>query len=218
MANSIFSASMMCADYGHLEDEVKALEAAGIDSFHIDIMDGQFVRNFGMGVHDLHYIRKVTKKSVEAHLMICEPLHYIDLFSDIGVNVIYIHPEAEYQPASTIEKIISKGMTPAIAINPGTSVESIIEFLNIVDRVMVMSVNPGHAGQVLLPYVNKKIKKLLDLRDEYDFEVFWDGHATIDNIKKYSALGIKGFVLGTAALFGKNRGFAEIISELRTIA
>ena len=206
---------MMCADYGHLEDEVRALEAAGVDAFHIDIMDGHFVHNFGMGIHDLRYIRKTTGKIVECHAMITEPRAFVELFADIGVDVLYVHPESEYQCSTTLEKIMRAGMTPAIAINPGTSVEQILELLHIVERVLVMSVNPGHAGQVLLPHIGKKIEKLLKLRDEYDFEVHWDGHGSVENVGKYAPLGVSGFVLGTAALFGKDKSYEAILRELR---
>jgi ribulose-phosphate 3-epimerase len=206
---------MMCADYGHLEDEVRALEAAGVDAFHIDIMDGHFVRNFGMGIHDLRYIRKTTGKTVECHAMITEPRAFVDLFASIGVDVLYVHPESEYQCAATLEKIIHAGMIPAIAINPGTSVECILELLHIVRRVLVMSVNPGYAGQVLLPHIGKKIEKLLALRGEYGFEVYWDGHGSAENVRKYAPLGVSGFVLGTAALFGKGQSYADLIAELR---
>jgi ribulose-phosphate 3-epimerase len=206
---------MMCADYGHLENEVRALELAGVDAFHIDIMDGRFVHNFGMGIHDLRYIRKATDRSVECHAMITEPRAYVDLFADIGVDVLYVHPESEYQCSTTLEKIINAGITPAIAINPGTAPENILELLYIVERVLVMSVNPGHAGQVYLPFVDKKVRKLLDLREEYGFEVFWDGHGSVENVRKFAPLGVSGFVLGTAALFGKNRPYKDIIAELR---
>jgi ribulose-phosphate 3-epimerase len=211
----LFSASMMCADYGHLEGEVRALEAAGIDAFHTDIMDGEFVPNFGMGIHDLRYIRLATKKSVEAHLMIREPARYVDLFADIGVDVLYVHPESEYHTSTTLQKVIEAGIVPAIAINPGTSVESILELLNIVKRVLVMGVNPGHAGQVYLPFVDKKIRKLLALHNEYEFEVYWDGHGSVENVRKFATLGVRGFVLGTAALFGKEQGYKEILDDLR---
>ncbi|MFV0518824.1 MAG: ribulose-phosphate 3-epimerase [Lachnospirales bacterium] len=213
--NIKYSASMMCADYGHLEDEIKKLEDAGIDSFHIDIMDGLYVNNFGMGIHDLKYIRSVTNKPVECHLMIHEPARYLELFAKCDVNVIYIHPESGYQIGSTIQQIIELGMTPAIAINPTTSVESIIEIFNIVKRVLIMAVNPGQAGQVFLPYIDKKIKKLLELKDEYGLELYWDGHGSIENIEKYGPFGIDGFILGTATLFGKEREFKDILNDLR---
>jgi ribulose-phosphate 3-epimerase len=213
-----FSASMMCADYGHLEREIRALEDAGVDAFHIDIMDGEFVRNFGMGIHDLRYIRSATEKSVEAHLMIREPVRYVGMFADCGADVLYIHPESSYQIGETIQRIIEGGVIPAIAVNPATSVESIVEILRIVKRVLVMAVNPGQAGRIFLPYIDGKLRKLLELKDEYGFEVYWDGHGSVENVRKYAPLGVDGFVLGTATLFGKDRGYGEIISELRGCA
>ncbi|MDR1960825.1 MAG: ribulose-phosphate 3-epimerase, partial [Gracilibacteraceae bacterium] len=163
---------MMCADYGCLEEEIRRLEAGGIDGFHIDIMDGRYVPNFGMGIHDLRYIRSATGKSVETHLMIADPLRYVDLFVGCGADVIYVHPESEYHPSTTLERIIAAGAVPGIALNPGTSVESVIELLGIAERVLVMSVNPGHAGQVYLPYVGKKIRKLIDMKEEYGIKIY----------------------------------------------
>lgn len=215
--NVKFSASMMCADYACLQDEVKQLEQGGIDSFHIDIMDGQFVPNFAMGLQDLEYIRSATSLPIEAHLMIKKPDSYLNIFIDRGVDVIYIHPEADYHPSTTLQHIIEAGITPGIAINPGTSVESIIELLNIVDRVLVMSVNPGNAGQVYLPYVGKKIEKLLKLKDEYNIDVYWDGACGYDKIEKFAPMGVKGFVLGTTVLFGKEQQYGEILEDLRKI-
>jgi len=215
MAKVQFSASMMCADYGHLEQEVLSLEAAGIDAFHIDIMDGQFVHNFGMGIHDLRYIRSATKKNIECHLMIENPGNYVETFAKLGVDVLYIHPESEYHPSTTLQEIIEAGLTPGIVISPGKMTEGILELLYVVKRVLVMGVNPGNAGQTYLPFVDKKIRKLLKLREEYDIEVFWDGHGSLENVSKFSALGVSGFVLGTAVLFGKERNYKEILTELR---
>jgi ribulose-phosphate 3-epimerase len=210
-----FSASMMCADYGHLEDEIRSLERAGIDSFHIDIMDGAFVRNFGMGIHDLRYIRSATEKKVEVHLMIREPVRYVEMFAKIGADVLYIHPESEYHASTTIEEIVKAGMTPAIVISPGYMTESVLELLFVVKRVLVMGVNPGNAGQTYLPFLEEKIRKLVTLRDKYQFEVYWDGHGSPENIRKFAPLGVSGFVLGTAVLFGKDRSYAEILRGLR---
>ena len=105
------SASMMCANYANLEQEIRSLEQGGIDSFHIDIMDGQFVPNFCMGIQDLKCIRRLTDKPVEVHLMIKRPLSYLKVFIDAGVDVIYVHPEADYHPATTLQTIISAGVT-----------------------------------------------------------------------------------------------------------
>ncbi|MDR1068978.1 MAG: ribulose-phosphate 3-epimerase [Clostridiales Family XIII bacterium] len=210
-----FSASMMCANYAHLEQEIRELEDGGVDAFHVDIMDGTFVPNFGMGIHDLRYIRTATKKSVEAHLMVQEPRRHLNIFIDSGVDVLYVHPESEYHPSTTLQTIIEAGVTPGIAINPGTSVESVLELLHIVKRVLVMSVNPGHAGQIYLPYVGRKIGKLLAMKEEYGIEIFWDGACTVDKIQSFAPLGVNGFVLGTATLFGHGRSYGEILSELR---
>lgn len=215
MKNIRFSASMMCADYGHLETEIRNLEAAGVDAFHVDIMDGTFVYNFGMGIHDLRYIKSAATKPVECHLMIKEPARYVKLFAMCGADIMYVHPESGYQIGETIQRIIEHGVTPGIAINPTTSVESIVELLNLVKRVLIMAVNPGHAGQVFLPFVEKKIRKLIELKQEYGLEIYWDGHGSVENIQKYAPLGVDGFVLGSAALFSKNRPYKEIITELR---
>ncbi|WP_196598321.1 ribulose-phosphate 3-epimerase [Pectinatus frisingensis] len=214
MSDIKYSASMMCANFASLRDEVKMLEEAGIDSFHIDMMDGQFVPNFGMGLQDLEYIRSATKKPVEVHMMIKKPDSYLRLFTSKNVDTIYIHPEADYHPSTTLQHIIEAGITPGIAVNPGTSIESILELLYIVDRVLIMSVNPGHAGQVYLPYVGQKIEKLLSIRNKYKIEVYWDGACSLDKIEKFAPMGVKGFILGTTVLFGKNRPYSDILAEL----
>lgn len=213
------TASMMCADFGHLEQEVKALETAGIDSFHIDIMDGRYVPNFAMSLNDMKYIRSATDKPLDVHLMIEHPMTHIDIFIKNlkPGDTIYIHPEAEYHPSTTLQKIIDAEMIPGIAINPGTSVETVMEMLRIVKRVLVMSVNPGNAGQMYLPYVGKKIEHLLELREEMDFELFWDGACSADKILQYAPKGIDGFVLGTTLLFGKDKGYTEILQGIKEL-
>ena len=209
------SPSMMCANFANLEREVRLLEDSGVDSFHVDMMDGLFVDNFGMGYQDVKFICAATALPVEAHLMIKNPGNYLHILSDLKLKAIYIHPEADKDPATTLEKIAQIGILPCIAINPGTSIEYIYELLNIAKRVLILGVNPGHAGRNFAPYVGDKAERLLSLRDKFDYEVYWDGSATKERILKYSKLGVKGFVLGTAVLFGKNKSFAEIIYDLR---
>lgn len=212
--NIELSASMMCANYANLANEVAELERAGIDSFHIDIMDGSFVDNFGMGYQDMAFIKKSTTKMVDAHLMVRKPYNYLDILFKLGIDVIYIHPEVDTDPATTIEKIHRAGAIAGIAINPGTSIPSIEELLNTVDRVMVLGVNPGHAGRQYLTYVDKKIEKLLELKKEYNFDIFLDGAVTPERIKKWSERGVKGYILGTATLFQKDKTFKDAIQDL----
>ena len=217
--NFKLTASMMCANYGNLEREVKALDKAGIDSFHIDIMDGRYVPNFAMSLNDMKYIAGATKTPLDVHLMIEHPNNHIGLFLKNlrPGDTVYIHPEAEYHPSTTLQKIIDAGMTPGIAINPGTSVETVMEMLRIVKKVLVMSVNPGNAGQMYLPYVGKKITKLLSMREEMDFELWWDGACGAERILENAPKGMDGFVLGTTLLFGKDRGYGEILRDIREL-
>ena len=172
-----------------------------------------------MSLNDLRYIRSATTKPLDVHLMIEHPRTHIHTFIKNlkKGDTIYIHPEAEYHPSTTLKEIMDAGMVPGIAINPGTSVETVIEMLRIVHRVLVMSVNPGNAEQMYLPYVGKKIERLLELREEMEFELIWDGACSADKVLKYAPMGMDGFVLGTTLLFGKGRPYAEILKDIRNL-
>jgi len=212
-------ASMMCADYGHLKREVENLEMGGIDSFHVDIMDGRYVPNFAMSLNDMRYIAKAAEKPLDVHLMIEHPNNRIALFLKHlrKGDTVYIHPEAEYHPSATLQSIIDADMIPGIAINPGTSVETVMEMLRIVKKVLVMSVNPGNAGQMYLPYVGRKITKLLSMKEDMDFEIYWDGACSADKILEYAPKGVAGFVLGTTLLFGKEQSYGETLKNIREL-
>ncbi|MBK2002390.1 ribulose-phosphate 3-epimerase [Listeria ivanovii subsp. londoniensis] len=216
MQDILICPSMMCADFANLKQEVEVLDQAGSDIFHIDIMDGKFVPNFGMGLQDFETIRKLTKKLVDVHLMIMNPGDYVETFTDMGADIIYIHPEADIHPARTLDKIKQKGKKAGIAINPGTSIATVKELLPLVDYVMVMTVNPGFAGQAYLDYVDQKISELLTAKSNYSFEIMVDGAIAPKKIAKLSKMGVKGFVLGTSTLFGKAGSYQEIIQKLKS--
>ena len=182
-------------------------------------MDGRYVPNYAMSMNDMRYIRSATDKPLDVHLMIEHLNTNIELFiKELRKgDTIYIHPEAEYHPSTTLQKIIDAGLIPGIAINPGTSVDSVRMMLTIVKKVLVMSVNPGNAGQMFLPYVREKYEKLLAEKDEMGFEIYWDGACGEDKIKQYAPMGVKGFVLGTTLLFGKGKPYGEVIKSIREL-
>lgn len=215
MAEKILCPSIMCANFSNLEGEIKALDSAGIDIFHIDIMDGSFVPNFAMGLQDFECIRSMTDKLIDVHLMIKNPGRYVEIFADKGADIIYIHPESENNVARTLEKIKVKGKKAGIALNPGTSVSSIKELLNIADYVMVMTVNPGFSGQKFLNYTISKIEELAKLSGKYNFKLMVDGAISSQKVKSLSKIGVNGFILGTSSLFNKEEPYREIIKKLR---
>ena len=159
----LFCPSMMCANFGHLEKEVKDLEEGGIDIFHLDVMDGSFVPNFGMGLQDIEYIVKTATKPCDVHLMVTKPSDYIQKFADIGVQIIYVHPETDNHITRTLQMIKDAGAKAGIAVNPGTSFETVKDTLSLVDYVLVMTVNPGFAGQKYLSFVDHKFEQFCEL-------------------------------------------------------
>lgn len=208
--------SMMCADWSNLESEVKALSQANIDIFHCDVMDGNFVPNMALGLEDIKAIRRLTTRPVDVHLMIENPSEKIDWFVDLGVDIIYIHPESEKYPSKVLSYIRNKGIAPGIAINPDTSISMIEELLPYVDYCLVMTVYPGFAGQQFLKNVEMKITRLIQYKKDMEFKVIVDGSCSPPVIDELTQRGVDGFVLGTSALFGKEESYQELVENLRT--
>ena len=208
--------SMMCANFGDLSREVRELENAGADIFHLDVMDGSFVPNFGMGLQDIAYICRNATIPCDVHLMIRNPDRYVELFAGLGAKIIYIHPEADAQAAQTLRQIRSLGCRAGIAVNPETSFGSVQDLLPLCDCVLVMSVHPGFAGQKYLDFVTEKFREFVSHSEAFGgYEVLIDGACSPEKVRQLSAMGVTGFILGTSALFGKDKPYSEILPELR---
>lgn len=209
--------SMMCADFGDLKGEVSRLEAAGADMFHLDMMDGQFVPNYGMGLQDVEYICSHASIPCDVHMMCLAPGNYVEKFAALGAKLIYIHAEADLHAARTMQKIRDAGAMAGLALNPGTGLGAVEPLLSLADYVLAMTVNPGFAGQKYLPFVDEKLLELAGKKEKYGYKLVIDGACSPQVIQRLNPLGVDGFVLGTSALFGKGRSYAEIMPELRAL-
>ena len=204
--------SILCADHGNLRGEVEKLTAAGVDYFHIDVMDGDFAPNFGCGSEIMKLVKKTTTIPMDVHLMINNPARHIKAFRDWGASVLIIHPEVDVQATRTLAEIKEQGMVPGIAVNPGVSIETIHELLPLCEHMLVMTVNPGFGGQQFLEYTVNKIKKLGALSKEYGFTLCVDGNITPARIQQLYPMGVTNFVMGSA-LF--NDSYLETLQTIR---
>lgn len=208
--------SMMCADYDRLAEEVKALDAAGTDIFHCDVMDGCYVPNMTMGIQDIKCIRRNTDRLVDAHLMVENPSRILPLFLDAGCDIIYLHADSDRYVGKAMIQIRQAGRKAGLVINPDESIDKVAELLKLADYVMVMTVYPGFAGQKYLEHVTDKLRRLVPLKEQYGFKLMIDGACSPERIRDLSEIGVDGFVLGTSALFGKPGTYEEIFHRLRT--
>lgn len=210
--------SMMCADFGHLADDTAALVTAGADGLHLDLMDGTYVPNYGMGLQDIEWLCSNAGVPCDVHMMAMDPGRYVEKFAKAGAKVIYVHPEADVHVARTLAAIRALGVKAGIAINPGTSFSAVEPILPLCDYVLVMTVNPGFAGQKWLDFVNPKIEQLVAAShtNGNNYEVIVDGNCSPEHIAEASEMGVKGFVLGTAGLFGHGP-YTESMAQLREL-
>ncbi len=203
--------SILSADFANLGEQVLLAEKAGLKYLHVDVMDGSFVPNISIGAPVIKSIRKVSNMIFDVHLMIVDPYKYIDDFVKAGADMISFHVEAVSNPCEVIEKIKSCGKKAGIVIKPQTDVELIEKYLEIVDYVLVMSVEPGFGGQAFMPHSLLKVAKLKKLREEkeLDFYIEIDGGISGENLKEVSEAGVDIFVMGSA-VYGKENVTATI--------
>jgi len=196
--------SLLAADYGNIERDVRAVEAAGVDCLHVDIMDGHFVPNMSFGPDFVAMLRRITRLPLDVHLMIQQPDRYVRSFIEAGADTITIHLEAYHDVGRTLDLIKSMGCRAGIAVNPLTLIEKAEKYLKRVDLVLCMTVNPGFGGQPFIMEVMEKVRYARLYRDQnnlnYDIEV--DGGLTTDTIGPAVVAGANLIVAGSS-IFGK---------------
>jgi ribulose-phosphate 3-epimerase len=201
------SPSILSADFSQLGTEIKRLEEGGADMIHVDVMDGHFVPNLTIGPPVIKALRKQCSLKFDVHLMI-SPVHkYIESYAEAGADIITIHPEATDNLEASISKIKQLNKKVGVSLNPESKIDLILDFLDKIDLVLIMSVNPGFGGQKFMPEVLEKIKKLRKIQDErnLNFDIEIDGGINFENYKKAIDAGANILVSGTT-IFKSNDG------------
>lgn len=210
MKRPLVAPSILSADFGRLADEVRAIDAAGADYVHVDVMDGRFVPNLTLGPVVVKAVRAATKLPLDVHLMIVEPERYLEAFAEAGANILTVHVETCPHLQRTLQHIRSLGVKPSVVLNPATPLSAIEEVLGDVDMVLVMSVNPGFGGQAFLERSVDKVRRLRAMFDarglKADIEV--DGGINEQTARRVVEAGATVLVAGSAVFGAKDYGAA----------
>lgn len=207
MKKGKISASMMCSDLIDLKETIKIFEDEGIEYLHIDMMDGNFVPNFGLGVDYIRGLRKLTNIPLDLHLMIKDPEYKLQWIGIKETDIVSIHYESSFQVQRVLDWLVPYRCKRFLAINPATPINALEEVLDYIDGINLLMVNPGFAGQKIVPSTMKKAQKVADfLRKEgrEDITIEVDGNITPENAKKLREIGASIFVAGTSAIFKGN--------------
>ena len=213
------SPSILSADFSQLGSEIKKLEEGGADLIHVDVMDGHFVPNLTIGPPVIKNLRKYTNLPFDVHLMI-SPVHdYIENYAEAGADIITIHPEATENLKESINLIKKLNKKVGVSLNPKTEIETLINEIEVIDLILVMSVNPGFGGQKFMPEVIDKIKKLKKIKDEnnYKFSIEVDGGINFSNSKIVLEAGADILVSGTTIFKENNGDIKSNIEKLKSI-
>ena len=207
MHKSEISASMMCSDLIDLKETIRIFEEEGIEYLHIDMMDGSFVPNFGLGVDYVRGLRNLTDIPLDFHLMIKDPEYKFQWIGIKPTDTVSIHYESTFQVQRALDYLEPFGCKRFLAINPATPVSSLEEVLEYIDGINLLMVNPGFAGQKIVPSTMRKAQKVVDLlkregREDIIIEV--DGNITPENGRKLREIGASRFVAGTSSIFKGN--------------
>ena len=211
------SPSILSADFSQLGNEIKRLEEGGADMIHVDVMDGHFVPNLTIGPPVIKALKKKCSIKFDVHLMI-SPVHkYIESYANAGADIITIHPEATDNLEASILKIKELNKKVGVSLNPESKIDLILNFLDKIDLVLIMSVNPGFGGQKFMPEVLKKIKELKKIQNEkkLDFDIEIDGGINFDNCKEAIDAGANILVSGTTVFKSNNGDINKNINLLK---